>query len=624
MESTKPGSLFSWITGIVGLLGLICMVAMAVRLQRLETEMVEKSSLTDAAHFSDAIREFRTLYTSEVVDRVENQELRFTHDYAEHEGELPLPATLSMLLGTRLSKTEGGSIRLYSDYPFEGGFNSETKLDDFEQAALQQLRKAPYQPVYRFTETDQGTVLRYATADIMREACVDCHNNHDDSPFTQWKEGDVRGVLEVIRPMSAQVLQTRSDIRATVWLLLAISFLTLGIIGLAAMRLRRARALAQDSARDALQAIEERESIELQALQTQKLESLGLLAGGIAHDFNNLLVSILGNAELAELHLGSDSPAVRHLQLVKTAGDRAANLTTQLLAYAGQGQLRTRALDLNQTVEEFSQLLHTAVVRRADVVMDLCPELPLIEGDPSQLEQVVLNLITNAAEAIVTPPGRIRLRTGIEDEGRVFVEVQDSGCGMDESTRAQMFDPFFSNKAEGRGLGLSAILGIVHAHGGEIRVDSTEGRGTTIRVVLPSAEHLIMATESPKMASPLRGEGRVILVIDDDEDSRRTTLEILQTRGFEVISAGSGPEGIALYQEHRERIFALVLDMTMPGMGGMEAFEAMEAIDPELRVVMVSGFTVESRLKTLIATKRIRFLSKPFRMDELVEALLTD
>jgi signal transduction histidine kinase len=544
---------------------------------------------------------------------------------------LPLPATLSMLLGTRLSEKEGGSIRLYSDYPFEGGFNSGRQLDSFEEDALRQLRETPNQPVYRFVETEQGTLLRYATADIMREACVDCHNNHEDSPYTEWEKGDVRGVLELTRPMSVKVLQTQSDIRSTVFLLLGTSIMTLGVIGMAAMRLRRARVLAQKLARDAIQANEERESIELQALQTQKLESLGLLAGGIAHDFNNLLVSILGNAELAELHLSSSSPALRHLHLVKTAGDRAAGLTNQLLAYAGHGQLRTRVLDLNQVVEEISQLLHMAVARKAEVVFELYPELPLIEADPTQLEQVVLNLITNAAEAISSAPGQIHIRTGIEDQdstdskdSHVFLEVQDNGCGMDESTRVQMFDPFFSNKGEGRGLGLSAMLGIVRAHNGVIQVNSIEGLGTTIRVVLPCTPLLSPMTEIPKKTVPLHGEGRTILVVDDDEDSRLTTFDLLVTRGFEVIAASSGPEGIALLKENGDQVFAVVLDMTMPGMGGVEAFESMEAMRPGIRVVMVSGFTAEVRLRGLLADKRIRFLGKPFRMDELVGILLLE
>ena len=646
----------NWIMGGMALVGAAGMVLVATHLLDLESKLVEQTALHDAAEATRAITEFRTLYTSEVVNRVEDASVRFTFDYADHPGELPLPATLSILLGERMGQSHGGSIRLYSDHPFPGGSNSGRVLDAFQKQALDHLRADPTNPIHRFEQTEGGTVLRYATADIMREACVDCHNNHKDTPYNQWKPGDVRGVLEISRPHSVEAEKTRQEIKASVWLLVGTALLTLLGMGIGATRLRRARILADALALNAMDAQAElkqeshrlqlatdaQERIKRQLLQAQKLESLGLLSGGIAHDFNNLLVAIMGNAELAQIHLPAGSPALRNISTLMAAAERAANLTSQLQAYAGDGTSQAQPTILNDVVESIAELLHTAIGRKANLHLDLARNLPAIMADSTQLERVVMNLCTNAAEAVAEGTGQVRIRTQAMDLATedlrdnvlgdelpagcyVLLEVNDNGCGMDTHTRGHMFDPFFSSKATGRGLGLSALLGIVRAHHAAIFVNSEEGKGTSIRVFWPCGDKSLAVPQDQLTTSPIRPNGQLVLVVDDDEGTRTTTAELLEALGFQVLSASSGEEGSLLLQQHMDKIFVVLMDLTMPGISGLQAHKMMEQLKPDLRVVLFSGYTADQPgLRELLDAGRVRFLPKPFGMERLVEVLLLD
>jgi signal transduction histidine kinase/CheY-like chemotaxis protein len=646
----------NWVMGFMALVGAAGMVLVATHLLELESKLVEQTALNDAAEATKAITEFRTLYTSEVVNRVEDASVRFTFDYADHPGELPLPATLSILLGERMGQSHGGSIRLYSDHPFPGGSNSGRVLDAFQEEALVRLRANPADPVHRFVETEDGKVLRYATADIMREACVDCHNTHPDTPYDQWKTGDVRGVLEISRPHSAAVEQTRREIKAAVWLLVGTALVTLTVMGIGASRLRWARIQADALTQRALDAqadlkveshrlqlsVDAQERIKRQLLQAQKLESLGLLSGGIAHDFNNLLVAIMGNAELAQIRLPEDSPAHGNIDTMMNAAERAAKLTSQLQAYAGEGTSQAQPTNLNEAVEAIVALLHTAIGRKANLGLDLDPKLPFIMADITQLERVVMNLCTNAAEAITDGIGQVRLRTQAVELAKedlrdnvlgddlpagcyVLLEVSDDGCGMDAGTRAQMFDPFFSSKATGRGLGLSALLGITRNHKAAIFVDSQVDTGTTIRIFWPCADEAMGVREDAWTVEPTKPSGQLVLVVDDDEGTRTTTVDLLEALDFQVLSASSGESGVELLKQHMDKIFVVLMDMTMPGISGLEAHKIMNELQPGLRVVLFSGYTADQPgLKELLDAGHVRFLPKPFSMDRLVEVLLLD
>jgi len=384
---------------------------------------------------------------------------------------------------------------------------------------------------------------------------------------------------------------------------------------------------------------EERRRLDDKLQQAQKLESLGVLAGGIAHDFNNLLTGILGNADLALLELSPESPAREEIGQIRLASTRAADLTRQMLAYAGRGRFVSEILDLSKVVEEMLHLLESSICKQAALHCDLAPDLPAIEGDPGQIRQVVMNLITNASDALEEQPGLLSLRTGIceldggdplllQEDARegggphVFLEVSDTGCGMDAETRARMFDPFFTTKFPGRGLGLAAMLGIVRSHRGAVRVESEPGRGTTCRVLFPVAER---ATETDDTLAPDRawrpGHGTV-LVIDDEEQVRRLARRALRRAGFEVLTAADGDEGLAAFRKHGGEIVAVLLDRTMPRLGGVEVLRSLRALAPATPVLLSSGYEWSALHGEGSAPRPDGFLQKPYTARELVEAVL--
>ncbi len=377
--------------------------------------------------------------------------------------------------------------------------------------------------------------------------------------------------------------------------------------------------------------ITERKRLEAQMQHAQKLESLGVLAGGIAHDFNNLLAVIMGNASLALGQADEGAPAREDLQSILAATERAADLTRQMLAYAGKAQRLVESVDLSQLVEQMTHLLRSAIPRRVDLLYEFGPELPPIDGDRAQLQQVVMNLITNAADAIPGREGRVDVRIGVCDAvpaggtdraspgKHVCLEVTDNGVGMDEHTRTRIFDPFFSTKTAGRGLGLAATLGIVHGHGGAIHVKTRLGRGSSFAVYLPASER---AVAGPPPSSPeLPRAGHTVLVIDDENSVRAMCASLLSESGFTVLVAEGGRRGIEMFEKHVDEIDAVLLDMTMPDLNGPEVLAVLRRIQPDVRVVLTSGYSEENAARHL-AEGRCAFLQKPFRMDQLVERLL--
>jgi len=385
--------------------------------------------------------------------------------------------------------------------------------------------------------------------------------------------------------------------------------------------------------------VSERRKFELELQETQKLEGLGLLAGGIAHDFNNLLTGILGNASLALSDTTPDQPIRLRLRQIVEAAERAAFLTRQMLAYAGRGRFVTANIDLGELVGEISGLLRTSIPRAVDLKLELAPDLPPIEADPAQLHQVVMNLVINGAEAIgENRVGTVTVRTSLREVSPneaaalfksqaaapgtyVLLEVTDTGAGMDDSTKAKIFDPFFTTKFTGRGLGLAAVQGIVRAHRGAIFVHSAPGRGTTFRIFLPAGTgEAVRHDQQESGISPIPA-GSVVLVIDDEDFVRKIAQEVLSRQGMRVLTADHGKSGIEVFREQKREVSVVVLDLQMPVMGGKEALAALRDIDPDIPVILSSGFDETEATKRFAAVGPTGFLQKPYTAQRLVKAV---
>jgi CheY-like chemotaxis protein len=369
----------------------------------------------------------------------------------------------------------------------------------------------------------------------------------------------------------------------------------------------------------------------------QKLESLGVLAGGIAHDFNNLLVGMLGNASLALLDTPLASPARGPVEDIERAAQRAAELTRQLLAYSGKGRFVIEPIDVSRLVEEMTSLLRAALSKKAELILELPTALPAIEADATQLRQVVMNLLTNASDAIGEAVGTIAIRTGVQqveatyratllngeaitDGAYVFVDVADTGAGMDGATIARIFDPFFTTKFTGRGLGLAATLGIVRGHRGAIKVYSEPGRGTTFRLLFPaSREHPVEAAPPAPTAELPRGT--TVLVVDDEAAVRAVARAMLERRGFRVLLAEDGEQAVSQFAGAAGTIDIVLLDLTMPRLDGEQTFRALRTIAPNVRVVLMSGYNQQDVTNQFVGKGLAGFIQKPFRASELYEAI---
>jgi two-component system cell cycle sensor histidine kinase/response regulator CckA len=374
--------------------------------------------------------------------------------------------------------------------------------------------------------------------------------------------------------------------------------------------------------------ITEQKRAEEQLRRVQKLESLGLIAGGVAHDFNNLLVGILGNASLALDSLPPSHPNHGLLDNVVRASERAAHLTQQLLAYAGKGRFVSQKVDLSQLVREISSLIQTSIPKTVQLRMELENNLPVVEGDPGQLQQVIMNLVINGAEAVGEQTGAVLVTSAVQKVDEAYIrqnfegeslgvgtyvtlEIHDSGCGMSDAVRARIFDPFFTTKFTGRGLGLSAVLGIVRSHKGAIRVYSEPGKGSTFKILLPAAEGRPQAAQLAGLQEELRGTG-LILVIDDEEVVRTTAQAALERYGYSVVTAEDGQRGVDLFRERADEVTAVLLDMTMPVMGGEEAFRLIRLMRPNARVIVSSGYNEVEAIRRFTAKGIAAFIQKPY------------
>ncbi len=377
--------------------------------------------------------------------------------------------------------------------------------------------------------------------------------------------------------------------------------------------------------------------LEERLLQSQKLESLGVLAGGIAHDFNNLLVSALGNAGLALMELPVDSPVRPLIEEIQKATVRAADLTRQLLSYSGKGRFVLAHLDLARVVQDVAHLLGAVLSDRVAIRYELATDLPTVEADAAQIRQVIMNLVTNASDAIGDRQGVITVRTSVVDADALYLsdtfvddglapgrfvclEVSDTGVGMTPETVAKIFDPFYTTKFVGRGLGLAAVLGILRGHKGAIKVSSEPSRGTTFTVLLP-ADASAVATPEPVAAVPRSVARRVVLVVDDEEGVRNVARRIFEREGFGVLVAKDGVEGVEVFREHHADVCAVLLDVTMPRMGGEAAFAEMRRIRGDVRVLLTSGYSEQEATARFAGHGLAGFVEKPFLPQALVAKL---
>lgn len=376
---------------------------------------------------------------------------------------------------------------------------------------------------------------------------------------------------------------------------------------------------------------QERLKLEQHMLQGQKLESLGILAGGIAHDFNNLLSGIMTNAGTARRELTPDHPVQGYLCDIVQASKLASHLTGQLLAYAGKGRFHVQPINLSAEVQNTAGLLLTAVRGQAHLVFALTPELPAMEADVAQIQQVLLNLAINAAECkeddvtIYIKTGEVEVDTtdlrslipgSTMQAGRyVCLEVRDDGCGMDEITRQRLFDPFFTTKVTGRGLGLAATLGIVHGHGGGLRLESSPDMGSTFTIYFPVSERMVEAVPEEHLQD-LSGQGK-ILVVDDDEFIRQAAYNALWSFGYSVTLAENGRKAVEAFREAGGAIDLVVLDMTMPGMSGQETLSALRDIRPDVKVLLSTAYGEEAATRQMAAGALVGFLQKPYAPDRL-------
>jgi len=383
--------------------------------------------------------------------------------------------------------------------------------------------------------------------------------------------------------------------------------------------------------------ITQRRYLDEQLRQTQKLESLGVLAGGVAHDFNNLLVSIMGNAALALEIVPKENPASSKLQDLVQAAKQAAHLTRQLLAYAGKGRFLVQPIDLSAFVTEVTHLLQISIPKNVELRLQLANGLPTIEADLGQMQQLIMNLVINGAEAIPEDrAGTVLVTTAAQEVGEdyfpsttasneimpgtyVILEVADTGSGMTEDTKARIFDPFFTTKFPGRGLGLAAVLGIVGGHKGALQVASTPGRGSTFKVLFPAVEAQAEKAAPSEKWVDLRGTG-TILVVDDEEMVRRAAGAMLEQYGYTVLLAQDGQRAIDLFRRVGDQISLVLLDLTMPVMSGEETLRQLKNIRPEVRVVLSSGYN-EIEAVQHFSEGLNGFIQKPYTPSQLAEKM---
>ncbi len=385
--------------------------------------------------------------------------------------------------------------------------------------------------------------------------------------------------------------------------------------------------------------ITEQKQTQAAMYQAQKLESLGVMAGGVAHDFNNLLTAMLMQLSSATTKFPSDHPVNSHIQRTIKAAERATELTRQMLNYTGRSQAETKPLDVNDLITDNIHLFSAGIPKNVLLEPRLQSSIPLIVGDRGQIQQLIMNLILNGADAIGQKNGTITVVTEVQDVvatdtqywkwsgiplaiGRyVRLEVSDTGCGMDEKTLAKIFDPFFTTKFTGRGLGLASVLGIVRSHKAGLHVSSVVGQGTTFTILFPTIAEIVYPVQEMMATRPVTITNEMVLVIDDEDMVRETMADILSETGLQVLQAGDGPTGIELFRQHADELKLVLLDLSMPGMSGEMIFHELQAIDPRIPVLLISGYSEHEIMDRFVNKGLAGFIQKPYTIEFLLQRI---
>lgn len=373
-------------------------------------------------------------------------------------------------------------------------------------------------------------------------------------------------------------------------------------------------------------------ALQQQVEHVDRLESLGVLAGGIAHDFNNILTAIIGNTDLATRKLGTDSCVTTHLESIKQSGLQAANLCKQMLAYSGKGSFIIQPLNLSRLITEMMPLLEVSIDKSVVLKCNLDKALPSVDGDITQIQQIIMNLVINASEAMAKPGGSIIITTGLMqvDEAYlasslhkigtsigsfIYMEVSDSGCGMDIETQKKIFDPFFTTKFTGRGLGMSAVLGIVTGHNGILNLYSEPNKGTVFKIAFPVSSSTKTVVTEQKDTGITKDCSGTVLVIDDEESIRKIASLLLEDMGYSVITAVDGEHGLEVFREHQQELVGVILDMTMPRMSGEACFHALRKVSPHVQVILSSGYSEEDVTSCFQGQGLNGFIQKPYQTE---------
>jgi PAS domain S-box-containing protein len=398
-------------------------------------------------------------------------------------------------------------------------------------------------------------------------------------------------------------------------------------------RVKGFRGLGRDVTERKL-AAEEKEKLQSQLFQAQKMESIGMLSGGLAHDFNNLLHAMGGNLELLDKKLSKDHPGKKRVKAIQNSMDRAAHLVKQMLLFSRKADIQIQVLDLNLEIHDAAKLLERSIPKMVNIELILDENARPINADPIQVEQMLLNLGTNAAD-VMPDGGRliiettnvtldqdfVRTHAGGKPGKYVLMTVSDTGCGMDKETLQHIFDPFFTTKevGKGTGLGLASVYGIIKAHEGYITCYSEPGQGTTFKIYWPAAEQGEIEPDEIQTEQAVTQDGtETILVVDDDDQIRDLARELLEDSGYRVLGAASGEQALKIFTEHAKEIDLVVMDLNMPGMGGRKCTREMLSIDPSVKVLVASGYSANGHGSEALGLGARDFISKPFQMREIL------
>ncbi len=638
----------------------------------LQENLTRSVSLQDAKLYSDALAELRSLYTSEVVEIVREEGITVTHDYKVKKGAIPLPATLTILLGKRLAEKDlGGNTRLYSEYPFPGGTGHGPE-DEFERTALERLRKNPETPYWSFENYRGRFSLRYATADIMRSKCVNCHNTHPDSPRRDWKEGDVRGVLEVVLPVDKFMGQNRESLRETTGLMAAMSAMGLFALMLVVGRLRQSsgemvrRAGELARANEGLNRMQgeleewtellemrveertlslEQRSLEL-ALAKEESEKANrtksAFLANMSHELRTPLNAIIGYSEM----MIEDSQEMGNkvftddLGKINSAGKHLLALINDILDLskieAGKMNLFLETFDVAEMVKGLAATIKPLVEKNEnDLQVSVADGAGAMRADLTKVRQMLLNLLSNACK--FTKKGTIRLQVergpappgaqGSSADGLIF-SVTDSGIGMTEDQMEKLFRPFTqvddstTRQFGGTGLGLSITRHFCQMMGGDVKVTSEPGKGSTFTIRLPAEIAVLPETPGALISEQKTNEDEsgvnVILVIDDDPSAREMMQRLLKKEGFDVVIAVGGEEGLKLAKKLHP--VAITLDVLMPGMDGWSVMTALKS-DPDTADIPVIMLTMMDDRNMGYSLGAAEYIIKPFDRNQLIAVL---